>query len=93
MDARPVVEGIQWVGAVDWDRRLFDELIQGALPVGHRVVRLGRQSRRAAQRHDPEPQGGGDPAGALQGRAQGGRPRCPGQAGRGHRWQARDALI
>jgi len=27
MDARPVVEGIQWVGAVDWDRRLFDELI------------------------------------------------------------------
>ena len=27
MDARPVVEGIQWVGAIDWDRRLFDELI------------------------------------------------------------------
>jgi len=27
MKARQVVEGIQWVGAVDWDRRLFDELI------------------------------------------------------------------
>ena len=27
MQARPVVEGVQWVGAIDWDRRLFDELI------------------------------------------------------------------
>lgn len=27
MHARKIVDGIQWVGAVDWDRRLFDELI------------------------------------------------------------------
>ncbi len=27
MNARPVAESVQWVGAVDWDRRLFDELI------------------------------------------------------------------
>lgn len=27
MEARSVVESVQWVGAVDWDRRLFDELI------------------------------------------------------------------
>ncbi|MBM4353730.1 MAG: FprA family A-type flavoprotein [Deltaproteobacteria bacterium] len=27
MRERPVVEGVEWVGAVDWDRRLFDELI------------------------------------------------------------------
>jgi flavorubredoxin len=27
MEARPVVENVQWVGAIDWDRRLFDELI------------------------------------------------------------------
>jgi len=27
MNARPVTEGVRWVGAVDWDRRLFDELI------------------------------------------------------------------
>jgi len=32
MKARTVVEGIQWVGAVDWDRRLFDELVP--LPSG-----------------------------------------------------------
>jgi flavorubredoxin len=27
MNARKITEGIHWVGAVDWDRRLFDELI------------------------------------------------------------------
>ncbi len=27
MKARAVVEGVSWVGAVDWDRRLFDALI------------------------------------------------------------------
>ncbi|MCR4425377.1 MAG: FprA family A-type flavoprotein [Firmicutes bacterium] len=27
MKARPIREGICWVGAVDWDRRLFDSLI------------------------------------------------------------------
>jgi flavorubredoxin len=32
MKARTVVEGIQWVGAVDWDRRSFDELVP--LPSG-----------------------------------------------------------
>jgi flavorubredoxin len=32
MHARPVTEGVQWVGVVDWDRRLFDELIP--LPEG-----------------------------------------------------------
>ncbi|MFC2042014.1 FprA family A-type flavoprotein [Chloroflexota bacterium] len=32
MKARDISPGIYWVGAVDWDRRLFDELIQ--LPDG-----------------------------------------------------------
>jgi len=32
MNARPVAAGVQWVGVVDWDRRLFDELIP--LPEG-----------------------------------------------------------
>jgi len=32
MNARNITESIQWVGAVDWDRRLFDELIP--LPEG-----------------------------------------------------------
>jgi hypothetical protein len=32
MDARPVVENVQWGGAIDWDRRLFDALI--SLPDG-----------------------------------------------------------
>jgi flavorubredoxin len=32
MIARPVTEGVWWVGAVDWDRRLFDALIP--LPEG-----------------------------------------------------------
>ena len=32
MNARTVTDGVQWVGAVDWDRRLFDELIP--LPEG-----------------------------------------------------------
>jgi len=27
MEPRPVADDVQWVGAVDWDRRLFDELI------------------------------------------------------------------
>lgn len=27
MKAMPVVEGIEWVGTVDWDRKTFDELI------------------------------------------------------------------
>jgi len=27
MKAREIKPGIYWVGAVDWDRRLFDELI------------------------------------------------------------------
>jgi len=27
MDAREIKEGIYWVGAIDWDRRLFDDLI------------------------------------------------------------------
>jgi len=27
MEARKIREGIQWMGAVDWDRRLFDSLI------------------------------------------------------------------
>jgi flavorubredoxin len=27
MEARSVVESVEWVGAIDWDRRLFDELI------------------------------------------------------------------
>ena len=27
MKAREIRPGIYWVGAVDWDRRLFDELI------------------------------------------------------------------
>ncbi len=27
MRARSVVESVEWVGAIDWDRRLFDELI------------------------------------------------------------------
>ncbi|HNQ89186.1 MAG TPA: FprA family A-type flavoprotein [Verrucomicrobiota bacterium] len=27
MDARRIAESIHWVGAVDWDRRLFDDLI------------------------------------------------------------------
>lgn len=27
MEPRRVAEGVDWVGAVDWDRRLFDELI------------------------------------------------------------------
>jgi len=27
MKARPVTEGVRWIGAIDWDRRLFDELI------------------------------------------------------------------
>jgi flavorubredoxin len=32
MHARPIADGVQWVGVVDWDRRLFDELIP--LPEG-----------------------------------------------------------
>jgi len=32
MKAMPVVDGIQWVGTVDWDRKYFDELIP--LPEG-----------------------------------------------------------
>ncbi len=32
MNARPVAGGVWWVGAVDWDRRLFDSLIP--LPEG-----------------------------------------------------------
>ncbi len=27
MKPRPIVDGVSWVGAVDWDRRLFDALI------------------------------------------------------------------
>jgi flavorubredoxin len=27
VEARKIKKGIYWVGAVDWDRRLFDELI------------------------------------------------------------------
>ncbi len=27
MQARQIVESVHWVGAIDWDRRLFDELI------------------------------------------------------------------
>jgi flavorubredoxin len=27
MNGRPIVDGVQWVGVVDWDRRLFDDLI------------------------------------------------------------------
>ena len=27
MKARPIRPGIEWMGAIDWDRRLFDELI------------------------------------------------------------------
>ena len=27
MRARKVIDGVQWVGSVDWDRQLFDELI------------------------------------------------------------------
>jgi len=27
MNARKIVDGVYWVGAVDWDRRLFDSLI------------------------------------------------------------------
>ncbi len=27
MNAREIKENIYWVGALDWDRRLFDELI------------------------------------------------------------------
>ena len=27
MKARKIVEGVHWVGAVDWDRRLFDSLV------------------------------------------------------------------
>ena len=27
MQARKIGEGVWWVGAVDWDRRLFDNLI------------------------------------------------------------------
>ena len=27
MQARKVIDGVQWVGSVDWDRQLFDELI------------------------------------------------------------------
>jgi flavorubredoxin len=26
MEARKIKEGIYWVGAVDWDRRMFDDL-------------------------------------------------------------------
>ena len=26
MHARPITDGVDWVGVVDWDRRLFDEL-------------------------------------------------------------------
>jgi len=32
MNPRPITDGVQWVGVVDWDRRLFDELIP--LPEG-----------------------------------------------------------
>jgi flavorubredoxin len=32
MKARPIVEGVWWMGAVDWDRRLFDSFIP--LPEG-----------------------------------------------------------
>ncbi len=27
MKAREIKEGIHWLGAVDWDRRLFDSLL------------------------------------------------------------------
>ena len=27
MAAKKIKKGIHWVGAIDWDRRLFDELI------------------------------------------------------------------
>ena len=27
MKARKIKDGIYWVGAVDWDRRLFDDLV------------------------------------------------------------------
>jgi flavorubredoxin len=27
MKARPIRENVYWMGAVDWDRRLFDALI------------------------------------------------------------------
>ena len=27
MKAWPVVQGVEWVGVMDWDRRMFDELI------------------------------------------------------------------
>ena len=32
MQARTITERVQWVGAVDWNRRLFDDLIP--LPEG-----------------------------------------------------------
>lgn len=32
MNPRPLLPGIEWVGAIDWDRRLFDDLIP--LPEG-----------------------------------------------------------
>jgi flavorubredoxin len=32
VNPRPVTDSVQWVGAIDWDRRLFDELIP--LPEG-----------------------------------------------------------
>jgi flavorubredoxin len=47
MNARIVADGIQWVGAVDWDRRLFDELIP--LPDGTSYnAYLVRGSRKTA---------------------------------------------
>ncbi len=62
------------------------------LSVGHRFVRMGRENRGAACGDDPESQGGGPPAGALQRRSERGGFRSAGQARRRDRGEARGAL-
>jgi flavorubredoxin len=47
MDARPVVENVQWGGAIDWDRRLFDALISLPDGTGHSTY-LVRGSQKTA---------------------------------------------
>jgi len=54
MPARKLAEGVHWVGAVDWDRRLFDELIP--LPDGtsyNSYVVIGREKTALIDTVDP----------------------------------------
>ena len=55
MITQPLRDGIHWVGAIDWDRRLFDELIP--LPDGtsyNAYLVRGAEQHRAHRHRGPE---------------------------------------